>query len=133
MLLQPPDAQPLHPVAVEHSDAYQTRAKIHKYASFATLPLFGTELVLGQSLYTDVGFVATTQSGPSWNSLYANHAALRTAIEFTHIGGLVVGGGCAITADLAMIAAARDSSRTRATELQLLKRWPALLCQISGK
>src|SRR4029077_17334424 len=32
-------------------DAYQTRAKIHKYASFATLPLFGAELVLGQSLF----------------------------------------------------------------------------------
>ena len=41
--------------AFEYSDAYRTRAKIHKYASFATLPLFATELVLGQSLYTDGG------------------------------------------------------------------------------
>jgi hypothetical protein len=48
---QPPDNQPLHPVAIEHSDAYQTRAKIHKYASFATLPLFATELWLGQSVF----------------------------------------------------------------------------------
>lgn len=45
------DAQPLHAAAVEYSDAYQLRRKIHKYASFATLPLLGTELVLGQSLY----------------------------------------------------------------------------------
>ena len=29
------------------------RRKIHKYASFATLPLFGVELALGQSLYND--------------------------------------------------------------------------------
>jgi hypothetical protein len=43
-------AQPVHAVAVEHSDAYQTRAKIHKYTSFATLPLFAAELALGQSL-----------------------------------------------------------------------------------
>jgi hypothetical protein len=43
-------AQPLHPVAIEHSDGYQTRAKIHKYASFATLPLFAAEVALGQSL-----------------------------------------------------------------------------------
>ncbi len=43
--------QPLHAAAIEHSDAYRIRAKIHKYASFATLPLFATELVLGQSLY----------------------------------------------------------------------------------
>jgi hypothetical protein len=49
------NAQPLHPVAIQHSDAYLTRAKIHKYASFATLPLFATELVLGSSLYNGSG------------------------------------------------------------------------------
>jgi hypothetical protein len=43
-------AQPVHPAAIEHSHAYETRAKIHKYASFATLPLFAAELALGQSL-----------------------------------------------------------------------------------
>jgi hypothetical protein len=58
----------------------------------------------------------------SWTSLYANHAALRTGIEFMHIGGLVAGGGCAITADLATITAAREGSATRTTQLQLLKR-----------
>jgi hypothetical protein len=39
--------------AFEYSDAYKTRAKIHKYASFATLPLFATEFALGQSLYNN--------------------------------------------------------------------------------
>jgi hypothetical protein len=38
-------------VAFEYSDGYRLRAKIHKVASFATLPLFATEGVLGQSLY----------------------------------------------------------------------------------
>jgi hypothetical protein len=38
-------------LAFEYSDAYRTRAKIHKYASVATLPLFATEFALGQSLY----------------------------------------------------------------------------------
>ena len=58
----------------------------------------------------------------SWVSLYANHAALRTGIEFLHIGGLVAGGGCAITADLATITAARDGSSSRTTQLHLLKQ-----------
>jgi len=49
------DAQPVHAAAVEHSEAYQTRAKIHKYASFATLPLFAAELALGQSLFNTPG------------------------------------------------------------------------------
>lgn len=40
-------------VAVEYSDGYKTRAKIHKYASFATLPLFATEYALGQSIYNN--------------------------------------------------------------------------------
>ena len=30
---------------------YKTRAKIHKYAAVATLPLFATEFYLGQSIY----------------------------------------------------------------------------------
>ncbi len=47
------DAQSPAPrqVAFEYSDGYKTRAKIHKYASFATLPLFATELALGSSIY----------------------------------------------------------------------------------
>jgi hypothetical protein len=39
--------------AFEYSDAYRLRAKIHRYASFATLPLFGAEAVIGQKLYTN--------------------------------------------------------------------------------
>jgi hypothetical protein len=35
----------------------------------------------------------------TWSSIFANHAALRTAISFFHFGGLVIGGGCAISAD----------------------------------
>ena len=45
------DAGTPPPKAFEYSDAYRTRAKIHKIASFATLPLFATEAVVGQSLY----------------------------------------------------------------------------------
>jgi hypothetical protein len=58
----------------------------------------------------------------SWNALYSGHAALRSTVEFVHIGGLLAGGGCAITADLATITAARDSSAAQMTELRVLKR-----------
>src|SRR5258707_9657152 len=60
------------PVAVEYSDAYYTRAKIHKYASFATLPLFATELALGQSIYND----PNARTSASRNA----HIAVGTAI-----------------------------------------------------
>jgi hypothetical protein len=49
-LFTPDGTQSARPVAIEHSDAYLMRAKIHKFASFATLPLFAAELALGQSL-----------------------------------------------------------------------------------
>jgi hypothetical protein len=42
-----------HPAATTYSNAYEVRLKIHKYASIATLPLFATELALGQSLYNN--------------------------------------------------------------------------------
>jgi len=39
------------PMVFEYSDGYRLRAKIHWYASLATLPLFAIEGVVGQSLY----------------------------------------------------------------------------------
>src|SRR5262245_25546612 len=48
-----PQQPAAHPVATTYSDAYEVRLKIHKYASYATLPLFATELALGESLYSN--------------------------------------------------------------------------------
>jgi hypothetical protein len=42
---------PARPMAIEYSDGYRTRLKIHKYASFATLPLFAAQFAVGQKLY----------------------------------------------------------------------------------
>lgn len=39
----------------------------------------------------------------SWSALYSNHASLRTAIEFAHVGGILAGGGSAFAADLAIL------------------------------
>lgn len=41
------------PLAMEYSDAYRLRAKIHRISSFTTLPLFGAEALIGQSLYSN--------------------------------------------------------------------------------
>ena len=64
--------QTARPKAIEYSDAYQTRAKIHKYASFATLPLLGTEAILGQHLYNDPNSHTSSVRGA--------HIAVGTAI-----------------------------------------------------
>ncbi len=57
------DSQDTRPVAIEYSDAHETRAKIHKYASWATLPLMATEFALGEKLYSDPNSVDSASRG----------------------------------------------------------------------
>jgi hypothetical protein len=45
--------------AVEHSEWYYKRLTIHKYASYATLPLFAAEYYLGDKLYRNEGTSST--------------------------------------------------------------------------
>jgi len=47
------------PLAIEYSDQYYTRLTIHRYGSYAMLPLFAAEYSLGQNLMNDA-------SPPSW-------------------------------------------------------------------
>ena len=61
-------------VAVEYSDAYRTRAKIHKIASFTTLPLFAAEGIVGSKLYN------ARINGEDTSSLKTAHLALATGI-----------------------------------------------------
>lgn len=55
-----------------------------------------------------------------WASIYSNHAALRTAVEFAHVGGLVGGGGCAIASDRATFLALRQPPSARGLHLRSL-------------
>jgi hypothetical protein len=90
-------AQAQRPVAIEYSDAHETRAKIHKYASWATLPLMATEFALGEKLYNDansetdslrgvhgavgaglIGLFAVNSVTGLWNLLESNQAPGRT-------------------------------------------------------
>lgn len=57
-----------------------------------------------------------------WTAFYSNHAVLRTAIAFIHVGGLMLGGGCAVGADLATIQAVREGPIGRGSQLHVLKR-----------
>jgi hypothetical protein len=63
-----------------------------------------------------------TQLVTAWAAIFANHPLIRTAVDFTHIGGLVAAAGCALTADLATIAAARRTPDSREAQLRVLRR-----------
>lgn len=93
-------------VAVEYSDAYKLRAKIHRVASFATLPLFATEGFVGQSLYNNpsgakksahlavasgigVLFGINTVTGV-WNLVEGRHDTNHRALRWAH-GLLMLG------------------------------------------
>jgi hypothetical protein len=77
-LWSPDSALPQRPKAVEFSNAYYIRLAIHRYASYATVPLFVTEYVLGQSLYNQTTPADTTRpsrSLRSWHGLAADGIA----------------------------------------------------------
>jgi uncharacterized membrane protein len=57
----------------------------------------------------------------NWTSFYSNHGVVRTVVGFLHIGGLVIGGGCAISADRMTLRAARRSAAERAVQLDALR------------
>jgi hypothetical protein len=57
----------------------------------------------------------------NWTSFFSNHAAVRTLIGFFHMGGLVIGGGCAISADRMTLRAARRTVAERGFQLEALR------------
>ncbi len=59
---------PQRPRAIEYGNGYYTRLAIHRYASYATLPLFVAEYFIGRSLYNN----PTTSS----RSLRSAHTAV---------------------------------------------------------
>jgi len=61
-------------VASSYSEGYQTRARIHRAASIATLPLFGTEALVGQSLFNNPSSGKRDASGTS-----SRRGTIRTA------------------------------------------------------
>jgi hypothetical protein len=62
---------------VEYSDAYETRLTIHRWASYATLPLFAFQYVAGRKLYDE------SSDAPSWARKGHGIAATGIAVLFT--------------------------------------------------
>jgi hypothetical protein len=75
--------QTARPQAIEYSEGYETRAKIHKIASFATLPLIGTEIILGEKLYNDPAGLQSSYKGA--------HIAVGTALTGLFVVNTVTG------------------------------------------
>jgi len=65
----------VHSVAVDYGHAYDVRAKIHKYASYSMLPMFGAQIVVGQKLRNELDSGEDTHGG-----LKTAHTALATGI-----------------------------------------------------
>ncbi|HET7024451.1 MAG TPA: hypothetical protein VFI39_04535 [Gemmatimonadales bacterium] len=71
------------PRAIVYSDLYYTRLKIHKIASYATLPLFIGEFIVGEQLY---------HNGPTGDqSLLGLHKALATGVDGLFVINTVTG------------------------------------------
>lgn len=96
--------------AFVYSDAYRTRLKIHRYASFATLPLFAAQAIVGQSLSTNPtdakktthailassigGLFAVNGVTGVWNLIEARHDPNRRTLRTVHGVLMLVASGC---------------------------------------
>lgn len=63
-----------------------------------------------------------SNAAETWASVYAASPMLRTIVSFSHVAGLVGGGGCAIAADRAAIVAWRSDANERESYLRWLPR-----------
>jgi hypothetical protein len=72
------------PKAVEFSNGYYTRLTIHRYASYATIPVFVAEYVLGTALYNQTAPPDTapvSQSLRTWHGLVADGLGVLFAVN----------------------------------------------------
>jgi hypothetical protein len=119
--------------AIEVSDAYAIRLKIHQIASYTTLPLFAAQAIVGQQLYTSENsgtrpsdvlrgshdaiavalgglFVVNTVTG-SWNWWETRHQEQGRAWRTVHAALMLISdGGFAYTAWLGQGARFRDGT-----------------------
>ncbi|MBK5186826.1 MAG: hypothetical protein JJD97_01200 [Gemmatimonadaceae bacterium] len=70
------------PRAIEYSDAYHTRLKIHQIGAYAMLPLFISEYIIGQKLLT-----STNRS----HSLKSAHSLIAGAVGIVFVSNTVTG------------------------------------------
>lgn len=129
--------------AIEYSDAYAIRLKIHQIGSYAELPLFAAEYVLGQKLLTDernnvnlrgsslrgahrtvalglgVLFASNTVTGV-WNLVESRHdPAGRTRRWIHSLAMLAADGGFLLTAQSAGQARRTDAGANRHRNLAI--------------
>ena len=58
----------------------------------------------------------------TWGSFYANHAAMRTAIAFAHVGGLVAAGGASMMADREILSAYKRREQSGSVALRTVRK-----------
>jgi hypothetical protein len=74
------------PHAIEYSEGYATRLTIHRIASYAELPLFAGEYIVGQRLLNDERTMPRPPGG-----LRSAHRVLATSLDVLFLGNTVTG------------------------------------------
>jgi hypothetical protein len=76
------DSGSRRPAAIEYSELYGVRLAVHRYASYATIPLFVAEYAIGRSLYNRPG---------ASESLRSAHGAVAGAVAGLFVVNTVTG------------------------------------------
>ena len=79
------------PHAIEYSDAYATRLRIHMIGSYVELPLFAAEYVMGQKLLNDTSNLVQPGQRPPQSSLRSWHQTVATGLGVLFATNTVTG------------------------------------------
>jgi hypothetical protein len=77
--MAPTDTVRKRPRAVEVDQGYEVRLRIHRYASYATIPLFALQTIAGNQLYVNGG----KAGAPGWASGAHSFGAAGLGVLFT--------------------------------------------------
>lgn len=81
------DTTPRRRKAVQISDAYAVRLKIHYIASYATIPIFAAQAIVGQQLYHDESVLGVQPS----STLRSTHDAIALTLGALFLTNTVTG------------------------------------------
>jgi hypothetical protein len=90
LAVQTDSSRPQRPKAIRYSDESYKRLAVHRDASYAMLPLFVAEYLLGQSLYNQIGPADTLPASPSlrtWHRTVADAIIVLFGVN-TYTGAL---------------------------------------------
>ena len=114
----------------EHLINFDNNQRTHRPIGLTSIARRDRRLPAALRPSNGVSMASLTDLMTSWGSLYANHAALRTLVEFVHVSALIIGGGLAIVSDRALLSSNTPMTIASTAESNSIQKYGTSLAPI---